>query len=183
MRGVAGQLVRTLYRTTKHGQPLQQLDPFDIDRSSSWKIIRNRRAIVLHSKRELHIILLDGNRSPNRQHLAKNRLHFLRHYSFYRETLFSDSQNSTETEQHGSRLNILLRTAFIFCVITVMGYAVADAVLWKRWSAGAWPLVTTGRLLVLVRTGWIQSVVSCRSCAISSGCNLVLVGEVRISPQ
>ncbi|KAJ4941337.1 hypothetical protein NE237_008281 [Protea cynaroides] len=160
MRGVAGQLVRTLYQTTKQGQPL----------SSSWKIIRNRRATVLHSKRELHIILLDGNRSPNRQHPAKNHLHFLRHYSFYKETLFPDSQKSTETKQHGSRLNILLRTAFIFCVITVMGSAIADAVLWKQWtSAGAWPLVT--------------SVVSCRSCAISSGCNLVLVGEVRISPQ
>ncbi|KAJ4973330.1 hypothetical protein NE237_006504 [Protea cynaroides] len=157
MRGVAGQLLKTLYRTTKQGQPLQH----------SWKIIRNRRAIVLHSKRELHIILLDENRSPNRQHPAKNRLHFLRHYSFYRETLFSDSQKSTETEQRGSRLNILLRTAFIFYVITVMGSAVVNAVLWKRWSAGA----------------WLLSVVSCRSCAISSGFNLVLVGEVRISPQ
>ncbi|KAJ4964877.1 hypothetical protein NE237_016726 [Protea cynaroides] len=161
MRGVAGQLVRTLYRTTKQGQPLQH----------SWKIIRNRRAIVLHSKRELHIILLNGNQSPNRQHPAKNRLHFLCHYSFHRETLFPDSQKSTETKQHGSRLNILLRTAFIFCVITVMGSAVADAVF------------NNDYLLVLVRTGWIQSVVSCRSCAISSGCNIVLVGEVRISPQ
>ncbi|KAJ4951137.1 hypothetical protein NE237_027969 [Protea cynaroides] len=160
MRGVAGQLVRTLHRTTKQGQPLQH----------SWKIIRNRRATVLHSKRELHIILLDGNRSPNRQHPAKNRLHFLRHYSFYRETLFPDSQKSTETEQHGSRLNILLRTAFIFCVITVMG------------SAGLGSS-NSDCLLVLVRTGWIQFVVPCRSCAISSGCNLVLVGEVRISPQ